>query len=439
LNKNRFKLVTPNSNTNKDIKNQDDNISNNENLDIDNLSKISNQQVNNELNENQPIKKISSLNKKSSFGNSIVNISLKKSSTLLPLYTSNGLSNKKLTFSKTITIFNEKKDTEDENHNSQNLNSSRIVRMKSSNKINNENMSSTVLNDKEINPGVKGDQNENLKLNENNISVLSPILSPTFTSLGKLSKKQITIENFFSSNKKDSSNIKDVSKYKDNMAELGPYIRTKLASPPPGLKKFRVGCFLDSRTPEATHFLKEFYLRYKKESSKFEDVYFNTYLKTENKRDKDLSFYDIKYNEKAIYKRRKNYDYFSQIKNKFDQDISKIGNKLDSKSQKGFPTISPSIANNKTNNNKNGLFNLKNFKEMNISSKSSKISDKQRLDNLYKYDDYFKMRMDSIKSKKRVDNLHDYQKEIVIYYLEILIIKIIFYFLNDIFLIQLII
>ena len=49
---------------------------------------------------------------------------------------------------------------------------------------------------------------------------------------------------------------------------------------------------------------------------------------------------------------------------------------------------------------------------------SQKMTDQKRLDLLYKYDDFFKMRVENIKTSKskKEMNLNEYQKEIVFFF-----------------------
>lgn len=277
-------------------------------------------------------------------------------------------------------------------------------------------------------------------------SNLSPVFNSTSPTKSLLNRKSLTSENFFLKNPRIIKSpvipeLRNSSTLKDSLADLGPYIKTKLASPPAGLRKCKLGSVLDVKSPKGTESLRTFYLKYKKESQNFEEIYFNKYLKTETKREKDLAFFDKKYNFKTLFKVRKNYDYFLENKIRFDQDLTKSkSNNISNSAIKNsnnffsFKSInSNGICDNNNytmnnNNNSSSKIDLRKYKEMIKNSKNtSKLTDKKRLDLLYKYDDFFKMRLENIKAKRKVDNLYDYQKEIVKYFLIKLFVFLNFY------------
>lgn len=170
---------------------------------------------------------------------------------------------------------------------------------------------------------------------------------------------------------------------------------------------------MDLKSPRGTSSLKKYYLKYKKENEIFKDVYYTKYLKaSDSRRDTNLDFFDKKYNYKTIFKVRKNYDYFIENNLDFDMDIKSNKN---NNNNKNFPYKIQSSNNLKVNReNIENEFDINNYKKI-IESNSitSKITDKKRLEILYKYDDLFKMKMENIRHKKDL-NLYDYQNKIVI-------------------------
>lgn len=305
-----------------------------------------------------------------------------------------------------------------------NINNSSNLKYSMSNKNNNINENNNILPNKDENI----DNNLTKYYNKiNNIGNLSPFGGSSCQDMKKQNIKCHTTDNFFpQKNNVQTPNlqVKNSIIMKDSLADLGPYIRTPLASPPVGLRKCKIGSGIDIKTPKGTESLKNFYLKYKKENQHFQEVYFEKFLKTDAKTgEKDLEYFDKKYNSKTIFKVRKNYDYFIENNIKYDEEVSKLknSNSITKKARDGFNlksfqynTINGNTTGENNTNNFINKFDLKKFKQIiNHSTKSSKLTDKKRLDMLYKYDDFFKLRLESIRSKKKIDNLYDYQNEIV--------------------------
>jgi hypothetical protein len=244
-------------------------------------------------------------------------------------------------------------------------------------------------------------ENKDLNTNSNKNSNL---ISPTKSS------NRTTRENerlYSEQNQNNNYNNNNIGNNDNNK----PFIRIKIASPPSGLRKFGVGGLCDTKTIKGTFNMKIFYEKYKKETSNYESVYYKNYLKmNEIAEIKDLDYYEKKYNNRILFKVRKNYDFFLENNLNINQDPYMQLKQRELNNRKKLLTPGKKL-------DKEYLEKLKNYKKTSETD-TEKITDKKRLDILYNYDDEFKMRIENFKTSKAKKNmnLHDYQKQIVCFY-----------------------
>ena len=265
-------------------------------------------------------------------------------------------------------------------------------------------------------PAIKSYQDFNKKTKEtpknfvrNNFQI-----SLNTNNLEKYTNKKFHIEKknlFVSENSQETQNtiiknldFNEIYLNKDDLSNFGPVIKTKLASPPSGLRYLKS---LNTKTTKGFSIMKNFYNKYLEDDKKFKNIYFDKYFKSEPK-EKDLQYFDKKYNSKSIFKTKKNHDYYLKNKLKFvdsqnNQNYNNLNNKKDN------------IKNKLKSDNNLSFINLKEYyNTINLKKPalSGKLKDQKKLDILYKYDENYKLEIENIKGKKNVD-LYQYQKEIV--------------------------